>query len=338
MARKMGTQKEWSGPVALGTGGVGWGAQIGGSKTNGVIVLNSWSAIKAFAGQAQVKLGGDLSVAAGPLGRTAAADVRVGKGVAACYSYSHSSGLFAGIALEGALLITLDKDNEKFYGNKVSPQDILYGQVKPSYISSDLQYIYDTLNQYNFEGQWDDITPTDVSTVPQSVSAPTGGYGNFGQSTPTGAYGNFGQGQPEQPSTTPIVESPFVSPVPGTARGPEQFQSPGDTSGISDATTAPGYLSPRSGLSQNYGTDEGTSEPPGYLSPRSGVSPFGQSGPSATPSHRARANFDFESPEPGDLNFKAGDVMQITKQEGEWWEAEKDGVNGIIPGNYVSMM
>lgn len=163
LARKKGAERGWSGPIALGTGGIAFGAQIGGVKTDAMIIMNSESAIKAFAGGSQIKLGGDFSIAAGPVGRRAAADVRVGEGMgfAACYSYSHSAGLFVGVALEGAILTTLDDENQKFYGldHKVSPQDILFGDVKPPH-NVDLEFIYDTLNQFSFEEETREKTAT----------------------------------------------------------------------------------------------------------------------------------------------------------------------------------
>jgi len=285
LARRKGTNT-WSGPVALGTGGVGWGAQIGGSKTNAIIVLNASSAIKAFAGQAQVKLGGDLSVAAGPVGRTAAADVRVGSGVAACYSYSHSQGLFAGIALEGALLITLDKDNQAFYGQKVSPRDILFGDL-PFPISSDLQYIYDTLNKFQFEGEWDTETP---SNTPGAITTPLG------------------------PSSIPPQPTP-----------PQQMQPPQPRQ---MQRTPPGAYSYGVPPNANYSVPT-----PPFQAP---VPPERQT--PVVQSLKARANFDFYSTTPGDLSFRAGDVLNIIKQDGEWWVAEKNGAQGLIPGNYVALL
>ena len=62
--------KGWSGPSAIGTGGAGFGFQIGAEQTEFVIVLNTREAVKAFSQGGNVQLGGDISVAAGPVGRT----------------------------------------------------------------------------------------------------------------------------------------------------------------------------------------------------------------------------------------------------------------------------
>src|SRR5215472_622273 len=65
------TARGWSGPSFIGTGGAGWGPQIGAEVTDFVIVLNNESAVRAFAKGGNVTLGADASVAAGPVGRAA---------------------------------------------------------------------------------------------------------------------------------------------------------------------------------------------------------------------------------------------------------------------------
>mmetsp|Transcript_15399 Transcript_15399/g.18209 ORF Transcript_15399/g.18209 Transcript_15399/m.18209 type:complete len:381 (-) Transcript_15399:1238-2380(-) len=122
----------WSGPSSIGVGGMGWGALIGASSTDSVIILNNEMAVKAFSGKGQIKFGGNLSVAVGPLGREGDASVYAGDGGgAACYSYSHSRGFFGGLSLQGAILAARDSDNAKFYGQKYSPSQILKGEVMP---------------------------------------------------------------------------------------------------------------------------------------------------------------------------------------------------------------
>src|SRR5713101_7240502 len=93
------TAQGWSGPSFVGTGGAGWGLQIGAEMTDFVIVLNNDAAVRAFSKGGNVTLGADASVAAGPVGRAAEADVTP---KAAVYTYSKSKGLFAGVSLEGA--------------------------------------------------------------------------------------------------------------------------------------------------------------------------------------------------------------------------------------------
>ena len=122
------TGKGWSGPSAIGTGGVGFGLQIGAEVTEFVIVLNTDDAVRAFAQKGNVELGGDLSLAAGPIGRTAEANVTP---IAAVYTYSQSQGLFAGASLEGTVIATRNDANAQYYGKSVTPQQILAGSVAP---------------------------------------------------------------------------------------------------------------------------------------------------------------------------------------------------------------
>jgi lipid-binding SYLF domain-containing protein len=119
--------KGWSGPSAIGTGGAGFGLQIGAEQTEFVIVLNTRDAVKAFSQGGNVQLGGDISVAAGPVGRTVEAGVTP---VAAVYTYSRSQGLFGGISLEGTVVATRNDANAQYYGRSVTPGQILSGKVK----------------------------------------------------------------------------------------------------------------------------------------------------------------------------------------------------------------
>jgi SH3 domain-containing YSC84-like protein 1 len=122
------TGKTWSGPSAIGTGGAGFGFQIGAQVTEFVIVLNTPEAVEAFSRGGNVAIGAELSAAAGPVGRTVGADVMP---VAAVYTYSRSQGLFAGASLEGTVIVARDGANEEYYGRAVTPKQILSGEVKP---------------------------------------------------------------------------------------------------------------------------------------------------------------------------------------------------------------
>ena len=122
------TGKGWSGPSGIGTGGAGFGFQVGAEVTEFVLVLNTPEAVDAFTHGGNVSIGGALSAAAGPVGRTAAAGIMP---VAAIYTYSRSQGLFAGVSVEGMVLVTRDEANHQYYGRAVTPQQILAGRVKP---------------------------------------------------------------------------------------------------------------------------------------------------------------------------------------------------------------
>jgi SH3 domain-containing YSC84-like protein 1 len=121
-------QHSWSGPSAIGTGGVGFGLQIGAEVTEFVMILNTDAAVQAFARDVNVTLGGDISVAAGPLGRTAEAGITP---IAAIYTYSRSQGLFAGVSLEGTVIGTRNDANAEYYSRQITPEEILSGKVPP---------------------------------------------------------------------------------------------------------------------------------------------------------------------------------------------------------------
>ncbi|MGZ8454887.1 MAG: lipid-binding SYLF domain-containing protein [Candidatus Binatia bacterium] len=136
------TPTGWSGPSAIGTGGVGVGFQAGVQVTEHVIILNTPEAIKAFTQGTNFTLGANLSVAVGPVGRSAEAGVAP---KAAIYTYSRSQGIFAGVSLEGTAVATRYEANEEFYGKPVYPADILEGKVTPP---ASTQKLLDALAKY----------------------------------------------------------------------------------------------------------------------------------------------------------------------------------------------
>ena len=118
----------WSAPSFIGMGGAGWGLQIGAQVTDFIFVLNNDAAVRAFSRDGNVKLGADVSAAAGPVGRDLQGAVTT---TAAVYTYSRSKGLFAGISLEGAIIATQKTANARYYGRLVSARSILSGRVSP---------------------------------------------------------------------------------------------------------------------------------------------------------------------------------------------------------------
>ena len=122
------TRHGWSGPSFIATGGAGWGAQIGAEVTDFVFVLNNRDAVRAFSKGGNVTLGADASVAAGPVGRDAHAAITP---TAAVYAYSRTKGLFAGVSVEGAVIVARTEQNARYYGHPVSAADILMGRAKP---------------------------------------------------------------------------------------------------------------------------------------------------------------------------------------------------------------
>jgi lipid-binding SYLF domain-containing protein len=114
---------KWTPPAifTIAGGSIGW--QIGGQATDFVLLIMNRRSVDGIL-QGKFKLGGDASVAAGPVGRAAEAstDIQLKGGI---LSYSRSRGLFAGVKLEGAV-ITQHWDGDKaLYGKELSATEIL---------------------------------------------------------------------------------------------------------------------------------------------------------------------------------------------------------------------
>lgn len=152
------TPAGWSSPSSVIIGGAGLGFQIGAQVTDFVLVLNTDSAVQAFAKGGNATLGGDLSVSAGPVGRTAEADV----GTVAIYSYSRSKGLFAGVSLEGTVLGEGKETNAKFYGRPITSAEILSGSVPHPATTNAL---YEALAVYAPSAQTVTTTTTTTTTA-----------------------------------------------------------------------------------------------------------------------------------------------------------------------------
>jgi SH3 domain-containing YSC84-like protein 1 len=113
----------WGAPTMMALEGGSFGFQIGGEATDFVLlVMNDRGASGILA--SKVKLGGDASVAAGPVGRDASADTDATLR-AEILSYSRARGLFAGVSLEGSTIRPDNGDNRRVYGRKIPARDIV---------------------------------------------------------------------------------------------------------------------------------------------------------------------------------------------------------------------
>jgi len=130
----------WSAPSCIATGGLGWGLQIGADLTDFVIVLNSEEAVRAFSIGGNVTIGGNIAATAGPIGTGGAVQASLAH-PAPMFSYSKSKGLFAGVSLEGTVLIERKEANREFYGSAIPARDILGGRVPPPEVASKLYEI-----------------------------------------------------------------------------------------------------------------------------------------------------------------------------------------------------
>lgn len=126
----------WGSPAAIRMEGGSFGFQIGGSETDVVMLVMDPSGKKALL-QSKFTLGGDVSVAGGPVGRTSSAETDA-QMKAKILSYSRSRGAFAGIALNGATLREDLDDNKELYGKDLTNKQIINGNVTTPPAASEL--------------------------------------------------------------------------------------------------------------------------------------------------------------------------------------------------------
>ncbi len=118
----------WGAPTMMALEGGSFGFQIGGQATDFVLLVMNESGARGILAS-KVKLGGDASVAAGPVGRDASADTDASLR-SEILSYSRARGLFAGVSLEGSTIRPDNGDNRRVYGKKIPARDIvLSGRV-----------------------------------------------------------------------------------------------------------------------------------------------------------------------------------------------------------------
>jgi SH3 domain-containing YSC84-like protein 1 len=168
--------------------------------TDFVMILNDAAAVRAFQQLGSVTLGGNLSIAAGPVGRNAEASGAANfKSIAPIFSYSKTKGLFAGVSLEGSVLIERRDANRKFYNAPVTAKQLLTGQF-PAPPAADPLYkilntrafsgadapgdsMYNDIPIYgdNESGEWDD-----EATSPGGRNGSRSRGGSIGRSNTTG--------------------------------------------------------------------------------------------------------------------------------------------------------
>jgi lipid-binding SYLF domain-containing protein len=113
----------WSAPAFFAIEGGSFGFQIGGEATDFVLLIMNEKGAKSVM-TSKVKLGGDASVAAGPVGRTTSAETDIVMN-AEILSWSRNKGLFAGISLSGSTLRSDDDANKNLYGKDVNAKQII---------------------------------------------------------------------------------------------------------------------------------------------------------------------------------------------------------------------
>ncbi|KAF2263109.1 DUF500-domain-containing protein [Lojkania enalia] len=339
----------WSAPSAIGTIGGGFGGQIGFELTDFVFILNDANAVKTFAQAGSITFGGNVSIAAGPVGRnTEAAGAASLKSVAGIFSYSKTKGLFAGISLEGSGIIERRDANEKLYGRRWTARELLSGQVPVPRAAQSLMAVLNSRvfagvagssandSMYNDIPVYDDAHEDVVwqgrrgSAYGEGVR--TNRTGSVGQQDRTGSFGPQDdyvyRDRPSRASTwvDDIYDRP--SNQTGINRSFSTRANPNETFDRFES---------RSRSGSGFGDDYSYSDRQKPSRPTAPKPVFGQKKASLGPD-QAIAKFTFEPDQPGDLGFKKGEVITIIKRtdnETDWWTGRIGDREGIFPSNYV---
>ncbi|CAR29110.1 ZYRO0G00792p [Zygosaccharomyces rouxii] len=182
----------WSAPSGIGMAGAGAGGLIGAELTDFVFILNNQQAVDSFSRAGTLTLGGNISVAAGPLGRNAEADAAASAGgVATVFTYSKTKGLFAGISVEGSAIVERKDANRKFYGASVSAKQILSGRVRPPPAADPLFRVLES-RAFNFRVPDESYADSFYDDIPESFdSSDADTMGPGGRSNGRRGYGRY---------------------------------------------------------------------------------------------------------------------------------------------------
>ena len=119
----------WSAPAMFALEGGSFGLQIGGQATDFVLLVMNEAGARSVM-SSKVKLGGDASVAAGPVGRTTSAETDIVM-KAEILSWSRAQGIFAGISLAGSTMRSDDGANKNLSGQDLSAKEIVFEKKVP---------------------------------------------------------------------------------------------------------------------------------------------------------------------------------------------------------------
>lgn len=156
--------------VSITGGNVGW--QIGVQATDIVLVFTTRKSIEGIA-DGKLTLGGDASVAAGPVGRAASAATDQNF-TAEVYSYSRNRGLFAGVSIDGSVIAIDSKANTRLYGKKAPATDIIAGHISTDAEAANRfqRAILASTGPASSSGA--PATPTGIATTTPAEPAPAG--------------------------------------------------------------------------------------------------------------------------------------------------------------------
>jgi len=141
----------WGAPAAERIEGGSFGLQVGGEATDVVLLVMNRRGMENLT-KSKFTLGGDASVAAGPVGRSSTAQTDASM-TAEILSWSRAKGVFAGISVSGATLRGDEDTNKELYGKKLTTQEIIMtGKVAPPAAANKLMTALNRVS-YRREGE-----------------------------------------------------------------------------------------------------------------------------------------------------------------------------------------
>ncbi|KAG5945455.1 hypothetical protein E4U53_006703 [Claviceps sorghi] len=335
----------WSAPSAIAAAGGGFGGQIGLEITDFVFVLNDANAVKTFAQMGSITLGGNVSLAAGPVGRNAeAAGAASLKSVSGIFSYSKTKGLFAGVSLEGMAIIERRDANEKLYGTRYTAMQLLTGSVRPPPAADSLMMV---LNSRVFSGMrigstTDDVMYNDMPIYDEHRDDVVwdGRRGNaYGEGPRRDANGSGGVGANE------LGRASRSSTWRDDVYDPQGSNTPLRTNTVSEGRGTATNNNRNSYSNGNYNgnnNNNGSGSSEKRIGPGRPTAPkpkFG-AGEAGIKHNEAVALFNFDADQPGDLGFRKGEIITILKKtdsDNDWWTGRIGSRHGIFPSNYVKL-
>ncbi|KAF1914272.1 hypothetical protein BDU57DRAFT_519168 [Ampelomyces quisqualis] len=160
----------WSPPSGIMMHTVGVGFLVGVDIYDCVIVINSDKALEAFQ-SVRCTLGGEVSTVAGPAGVGGILDTELHKRQSPLFTYIKSRGFYAGLQLDGTIVIERTDENERFYGERIGVKDILAGKVR--HAPYETRRLLETLKAAQGDMDVDEsLIPNGVPPADYEITAP----------------------------------------------------------------------------------------------------------------------------------------------------------------------
>ena len=263
-----------------------------------------------------------MSIAAGPVGRNAeAAGAASMKGVAGVFSYSKTKGLFAGVSLEGSILIERRDANEKLYNSRITARQLLEGGVRPPPAAEPLMRV---LNSRVFAGV---TSPTSADAMYNDIPIYDDSHDNVVWEGREGPGFNEGVRTDRTGSVSGGGANDYEyrdAPRRANTWADDVYDRPPNSAGRSRTNTV------ADDYSYSDSKPSRPTAPKPKFTPKPSVSTAGKD--------QAIALFTFDADQPGDLAFKKGEIITITKRTenaADWWTGRIGDRSGIFP-RYVT--